>query len=503
MANVKFVVEPRAAARCALALALLAVAACGAGRGPAHVAEPTLAFVHVAVVDVERGDVIPDRTVIVAGGQIAAVGTSTATAVPARATVVDARGKYLIPGLWDMHVHTLYDGRPELMFPMLIANGITSVRDMHTFAADPLGRLRTYRAGVANGAILGPRIIGAGYILDGPGRDGPPEGFHVVRTPDEARREVDTLVAGGADFIKVYSHLSPAVYEAIVDEAKRKHIPFAGHVPDAIHAMHAADAGQRTFEHLFGVLEDCSADRDALVSGRAELDQATDDKRNAALDARLHELWERDFGNFDVTQCDELFAHMRRADTWATPTLVVFEPDTRDIAQLLSDPRLRFIPSATRAAWADDARAWRAHHDAAQVAHMFSIRLQVVAAMQHAGVGLLAGTDIFNPFTFPGFSLHDELSLLVRAGLTPAEALRTATINPARALGLTASSGTVQPGKRADMVLLDANPLLDIANTRKIAGVVVNARYLDRHALDELLATAARVANGQATAATN
>jgi imidazolonepropionase-like amidohydrolase len=196
MAIVKSIGEP---ARCAMAL--LAVAACGAGRGPEHVAEPALAFVHVAVVDVERGQVVPDRTVIIACGELAAVGASTATAVPARATVVEARGKYLIPGLWDMHVHALYDGRPELMFPMLIANGITSVRDMHTFAADPLGRLRTYRAGVANGTILGPRIIGAGYILDGPGRDGPPEGFHVVRTPDEARREVDTVVAGGADFM--------------------------------------------------------------------------------------------------------------------------------------------------------------------------------------------------------------------------------------------------------------------------------------------------------------
>ena len=134
---------------------------------------------------------------------------------------------------------------------------------------------------------------------------------------------------------------------------------------------------------------------------------------------------------------------------------------------------------------------------------MFTIRLQVVGAMQHAGVGILAGTDIFNPFTFPGFSLHDELSLLVRAGLTPAEALRTATINPARALGLTASLGTVQPGKRADLVLLDANPLLDIANTRKIAGVVVNARYLDCRALDDLLATAEQVATRTGDGATN
>lgn len=477
-----------------MAIVLLAAAACGAGRGPAQVAEPTLAFVHVAVVDVERGQVVPDQTVIVAGGKIATVGASTATTVPARTTVVDARGKYLIPGLWDMHVHTLYDGRPELMFPMLIANGITSVRDMHTFAADPLGRLRAYRAGVANGTILGPRIVGAGYILDGSGREGPPEGFHVVRTPDEARREVDTLVAGGADFIKVYSHLSPAVYDAIVDEANREHIPFAGHVPDAIHAMHAADAGQRTFEHLFGVLEDCSPDRDAVVSLRAELDQTTDENRKAAIGARLDELGQRDFDQFDTAHCDELFAHMRRAGTWATPTLVVFEPDTRDLAQLLADPRLRFIPSATRTAWIDDARAWRDHGDPAQIAHVFALRLQVVAAMQHAGVGLLAGTDIFNPFTYPGFSLHDELSLLVRAGLTPAEALRTATINPARALGLTASLGTVEPGKRADLVLLDANPLLDIANTRTIAGVVVNARYLDRRALDALLATAERVA---------
>jgi len=453
----------------------------------------TLRIVNATVVDVRAGELHRGSTIVVQGNRITSVGADTPTS---GGQIVDATGKYVIPGLWDMHTHAFFGDRtPEsrdLILPLFIANGVTGIRDMHTFYPDPLKRLRYYRAGVADGSILGPRIVGAGFILGGPG-DGTDEGFDIVRTEQEGRRAVDTLARGGADFVKVYDGLSPNVYRAIVDEAHRRGLPVAGHVPYAVGATAAADAGQRTLEHLFGVLEDCSPERDAVVQAGADL-AAASPGAEAALRKRFQEVWRRAIESFTVAECKTLFDHLRRNGTFVTPTLVLFHSDVADLDAVLSDPRLRYVPRRTKEAWTRDVRNWRAHHDPALMRRASAERLEVVAAMQQAGIGVLAGTDIFNAFTYPGFSLHDELKLLTSAGLTPAEALRSATLNPARLFGATDSLGTIQPGKLADLVLLAANPLADISNTQRISAVVVDGRYLDRRRLDALLAQAERVA---------
>ena len=422
-------------------------------------------FAHVAVIDAAGGSVQQDMTVVIVGDHIAEVGKAAAVKIPRTAQLIDGRGKFLMPGLWDMHIHT-FGHNPRSTrswyFPLLVANGVTGVRDMWT-TGDEFPQVAQWRKGLAEGSFLGPRFGAVGWLVDGPAPVHP--GSDVVSTPQEARDFVRRAKAAGVDFVKVYTKLQPEEYFAIADEAKKAGIPFEGHVPDAVRAAAASDAGQRTMEHLRNINIACSSKEEELM-------QATWGPQ------QRKEMFE----TYDHQKCERLVERFARNQTWQVPTAVLFWGE-----HSMTDPRMKYVTSEFREKW----RRLPVRPVDTQAHHM---GLTVVGMMNKAGVPMMAGTDLANPFIYPGFSLHDELALFVEDGLTPGEALKTATYNPAKFLGILDRLGTVEKGKVADLVLIDANPLEDIHNTQKIRAVVMNGRYLDRPALDKLLADAAAAA---------
>jgi imidazolonepropionase-like amidohydrolase len=434
--------------------------------------ESILAIIHVNLIDATGAPVQADMTVIVQGKQILQLGKSASTTVPKAARVVDGRGKYLIPGLWDMHVHEIFGAwlpEDEKITPVLfVANGVTGVRDM----GGDLEPLKKWRARIAEGKLLGPRMIIAGPMLDGPIPQFPSSA--PVKDAAEGRRIVDELQKNGADFIKIQSLIPRDGYFAAADEAKKLSIVFAGHVPDKVRATEASNAGQKSIEHLTGVFEGCSTVEDELMAA----------PRGPGRDRFL--------STYDPERAKALIALFLKNQTWQVPTLY-WERGEWLIEQTNSgpDPLEKYAPVAWRdRTWPmftrDISKGWSTD-PVADREKFFQEELKMVGEMNRAGVPILAGTDTAAGVrVYPGFSLHDELELLVRAGLTPMEALQAATLNAGKYLDL-ADTGTIEKGKRADLVLLDSNPLVDIKNTRTIQSVVLAGRYFSRTDLDHLL----------------
>lgn len=436
---------------------------------PAAPCADLVAITHATVVDTESGALLPDRTVLVRAGRIEAVAPAAELPVPDGADVLDAEGRYLIPGRWDMHVHWY----TERELPLFLANGVTGVRQMF---GSPLHH--AWRSRQAAGELLAPRQVIASRIVDGPQPVWP---FSIaVGTPEEGRAAVRTALDEGADFVKVYSLLPQESWRAIADECRRLGVRFEGHVPDAVGVAEAADAGQATIEHCTGVLLAGSSEEEAL---RAQARAGTGSRDARALAASRTQ---------DPEQVAALHARLVANGTWMSPTLTVLHAISRlDDEAFVADERLRYVSAFTRAQWdpANDKRlGGRSAEDWATAREVYEAVRGSVRAMHASGVRFLAGTDAMNPFCFPGFSLHDELELLVGCGLSPLDALRAATWNPAQHLGLTAEIGSVAAGKAADLVLLEADPLADIAHTRGIVAVVAGGRLLRRAELDAMLA---------------
>jgi len=436
----------------------------------------TLVLKHVAVIDVTDGRARPDLTVVIRGNKITETEDTSRASFPTDARVIDAGGKFLIPGLWDMHVH--WYARETLT--LFTANGVTGIREM--FGNSDLLR---WRDEIAKGSFAGPRMIVASPIIDGPNPVWP--NSISVRNEEEGRKAVTRVKKWGADFVKVYALLPRDAYFAIADQAKQEAIPFVGHVPLSVSAAEASDAGQKSIEHLTGVDLACSAKETEL---RSELVKATSPAARSRVGAQA-------LASFDKAKEADLLARFVRNQTWQCPTLTVLRSGAyQDDAKFRNDDRLRFIPRQLLQRWSVRVGG-RSDESYAYAKKVFQKQLELVGDMKQAGVLFLAGTDTGNPFCFPGFSLHDELALLVIAGLTPTEALRAATINPAKFLGADQELGTIAPGKLADLVLLDANPLEDIRNTQRIAAVISNGRFYDRKALDKMLTQAQTAATLQ------
>ena len=460
-----------------------------------QVATRPLVLTHVTIIDVTEDDPIKaakfDQAVVVTGNRITAVGAAKGIRIPQGAVVVDGGGRYLIPGLWDMHVHSLLAGRPDYFFPLFIANGVTGVRDMGSNLS--FEQINQIRSDVDSGKIVGPRFGGvAGQIVDGPGA--PPNVAIVVNDPAEARQIVRKFKQSGADFIKVYDRLSRDVYLAIVDEAKKQKIPVAGHVPFELTAAEVSDLGQKSIEHA----------TDVFISGAANEKELRDELRRELKSGESNGSSPRQgielkaVSTFEEKRVKSLFSRFASNQTWQCPTLIVRQPSSyENNARLASDARMKYIPQTVRSNWDQTFRQRFAVGTLEQRTLRFRATLLVVGAMSRADVPLLAGTDILNPYVFPGFSLHDELALLVEAGLTPLQALRTATSNPAKYFDMTDSLGTIEKGKLADLVLLDANPLDNIRNTQRIQAVVTNGRYFPYEQIRALLAQAEAAAAKQ------
>lgn len=440
-----------------------------------------LVIENVTVVDGTDGPPKPGATVVLDGDRIEAVGPAAELTAPPGATVIDGAGRFLIPGLWDMHLHAFMDqGMADAMLPQLVAHGVTGIRDTH----GEWEVVESVRAEIASGRRTGPRIMAPGKLLDGVPLVQPTG--EPVETPEEGRDAVRARKRVGADYVKVYSRLSREAYFAIADECRKLNIPFAGHVPSSVTAAEASDAGQHCFEHLMGVEMAVSTEEDAL---REAQNEATGhfEPPDAALIERT----------YDPERAEALYEMLIRNRTWQCPTLSVHRAYAEFVGtDYHADPRFALLGSSTRQIW-DWAAGMSDHPMFEGLKALKPVYARIAGEMWRAGVPMVAGTDTPNPIVYPGSSLHEELELLVGVGLTPLAALQAATREAARFRGDLDSHGTVEVGKVADLVLLDADPLADIRNTRSIAGVVLAGRYLDRAALDGLLEEAAEAAAGE------
>ena len=444
-----------------------------------------LAITHVTIIDATGSPAESDMTLLIEGQRITGIGKTSELSVPEGAQVVDARGKFLIPGLVDMHVHTTWD--PDFVEPLLLANGVTSVREMY---AKDFPAIQQSRREFAAGQLLAPRILGAGPIVDGAG--GPWPGSIIVMNAAEAQAAVDRVRKEGFEYVKVYSSLNREAYFAIAERAKRDGIPYAGHLPGAVTAVEASNAGQKSFEHLYGISLACSSREEELRKSvlNPPATPKGQDPRHAYFAEQQAEL-----DSYDKEKADALYALLKKNGTWQVPTLVVMRN-----AALVYDPEYakrlglsaeqKYVPYGLQFMWslalrfsgrplpAEDLEASKRY---------FEWEVRSVGQMQKAGVGILAGTDTPNPFVYPGFALHEELALLVQGGLTPMEALQAATRNPALYFGKLDTMGTIEKGKLADLVLLNADPLVDIHNSKSIEAVVLDGKLISRANLDAML----------------
>jgi imidazolonepropionase-like amidohydrolase len=374
-----------------------------------------------------------------------------------------------------MHVHAAFGdwfpGGRQIILPLFIANGVTGVRDM----GGDVPVLMQWRKEIATNQIIGPRMVISGPMLDGYLPDGKlrfPSSVPVTTT-ESAVAAVDSLKNQGVDFIKVQSVISRDAYLAAASEAHKQGLPIVGHVPDKVRLKEVVEAGQKSIEHLMGIFEGCSTEEDKFIQGQGNL--------KLLLTTQ------------DQPRCDVLIKLLVQNQTWQVPTLAWQRGGTfLDQRDLKHQPLDKYVP----AYWRDV--TWKRFSDQMMPdllrdplslrREYFADNLKMVGAMHHAGVPFMAGTDAApGVYIMPGFSLHDELANLVEAGFTPMEALQTATSNPAKFLGIESSLGSIEPGKIADLVLLRADPLVDIKNTQKINAVIANGHRFDRESLDNLL----------------
>jgi tetratricopeptide (TPR) repeat protein len=452
-----------------------------------------LVFTHVTIIDTSGGSNKTDMMVLISGDRITEVEKTGKARLPRGAQVIDATGKFLIPGLWDMHAH-YFD---PAYLSLFIANGVTGVRIMWGDPSD-----FKQREEIAKGSLIGPRMIIGSPLIDGPKPVWP--GSITVSNEADARRVVRQVKETGYDFIKVYGRLPREAFFAIADESRKQGISFGGHLPSSIRATEASEAGQRSIEHLasmpLGILLACSSKEEELYKEREKAFEVDSQQpRTPSQLAAYRSFANKVLETYDDEKASALFDLFVKNSTWQCPTLTVLRSYRYlDDKNFTKDTRLKYIPKAERKSWElknDPFVSSNTAEDWAIEKKVYQKELEIVGAMRRAGVKFLAGTDAGGPFCFAGFSLHDELGLLIQAGLTPMEALQTATYNSAKFLGLTDSLGTVEAGKIADLVLLDADPIEDISNTRKIAAVVVGGKYYPRSSLDDMLAKIEVLAN--------
>src|ERR1700676_902765 len=439
-----------------------------------------LVISHVTVINPGASSVQTDTTVVISGDHIISVSGAVSGAahalLPKNARVIDGSGRYLIPGLWDMHVHSAFGdwfpGGRDIILPLFVANGVTGVRDM----GGDLPVLFAWRKQIAAGQIVGPRMVVSGPMLDAYLPDGKlrfPSSV-AVSAPERAAAAVDSLKAQGVDFIKVQSVISHDAYLAAAAEAHKQGLPIVGHVPDQVRIAEAVAAGQKSIEHLMGSLEGCSTEEDKFIRGQGDLKLL--------------------LATYDQNRCDGLIHLLAQSQTWQVPTLAWQRGGTfLDQLDLQHQPLDKYVPEYWRdVTWrrfTEEMMPGLLHDPLPLRQEYFARNLQMVGAQHRAGVPFLAGTDAApGVYIMPGFSLHDELANFVEAGFSPMESLQTATSNPAKFLGTASTSGSIEAGKIADLVLLRANPLDDIHNTRKIDAVIAHGRVFDRAALDRLLA---------------
>jgi imidazolonepropionase-like amidohydrolase len=442
---------------------------CAALLGPG---ERVTAFVDVTVIPMDRERSLPNQTVVVRGDRIVEIGPASRVKVPDGGIRVDGRGKYLIPGLAEMHAHIpggqAADSVVERTLFLYVSGGITTIRGM-------LGHPRhlELRARAARGELVSPTIYASGPSFNGT----------TAPTPEAAARAVTEQKAAGYDLLKIHPGVGREVFDTLVATARRVGIPFAGHVPEEVGIAHAIGSRYASIEHLDGYLE-------AMLRDGATL-KATE---SAFFGMNLGE-------QLDEAKLPALVRATKEAGVWNVPTQVLMENliSAGTAEALARRPEMRYVPAAAVAQWteAKNTMLQETGSSEASARRMVEVRRRLIKALHAAGAGLLLGSDAPQVWNVPGFSTHRELESLVAAGLTPWQALETGTRNVAKYFGTEQETGTVEQGKRADLVLLDADPLKDIRNTTRRAGVMVRGRWLPQGEIQEGLdAVAKSVGNG-------
>jgi imidazolonepropionase-like amidohydrolase len=473
----------------AITLWLIYVALLGTWAAPAATpadstsASGILVFEHVSVIPMDSNRVLPDQSVLIQGDRITAIGPAATVSFPPQALRVDGRDKFLMPGLVDMHVHLLGGGdETNDVLSMFLAYGITTIRQM---SGSP--GVLALRRKVKEGEVLGPTIFTVGELIDG----SPPvwdRGTAVVTTSEMAREVVDRQKQAGYDEVKVYDNLLSPEYEAVMAEAARVGIPVVGHLPKDVPLERALQLHQAAIEHLTGYLTYVQRSDSPFVfvhrdaGPHSGIQQSVGHASNATVGhASSPDLempkW------VDPDKISEIAKLTLEGGTWNVPTLVMLANAKRkeEYPQAWKRPGMQYATKSMRDWWNSDVET----SDPAARARLLDVRLNMVRALHQAGAKLLVGTDTPHPFVLPGLSAHDELHNFIAAGLTPYEALWSATRGPAEFLAQPQEFGVVATGARADLLLLEANPLTNIDNASRIVGVMVRGRWLSRERLQQ------------------
>jgi imidazolonepropionase-like amidohydrolase len=446
---------------CLLLLMLLGSAFRAAAQEPVVARDREIVFRDVNVIPMDRETVLEKQTVVVKGGKIVSVGEAGKARYGKNALVVPAAGKYLMPGLAEMHAHVppVDDLEPmREVLTLFITNGITTIRGM-------LGHPRhlELREKVNAGQILGPHFYTTGPSFNG----------NSVKTPEAAAAMVRQQKDAGYDYLKLHPGLTRETFGAVAETAKAVNIPFVGHVSYEVGVWRAIAAGYSSIDHLDGFVE-------GMVPGIESVGEA---------ETGLFGMFVAD--RADTSRMGELMQKLKEARVWVVPTQALAERwfAPVDVATFLNAPEMIYMPPGQRQKWAESKQNLQAdpRYDAAKMTRFIALRRRLIAACAHNGVGLLLGCDAPQVFNVPGFSTHQELEYLVAAGLSPYEALRTGTVNVAQYLGRSGDSGTIRAGNRADLVLLGGNPLRDIRQTRSIEGVMIGDRWLPKAYLTNTL----------------
>jgi imidazolonepropionase-like amidohydrolase/uncharacterized protein YbjT (DUF2867 family) len=483
-----------------IGLAALVLAACGEQSEQAAQPAPpsqeplpaSLAIENVTVIDASR--VLENATVVISGETIAAVGATAAMTLPDTAERIDGTGKFLIPGLWDAHVHLTYypDLTVDAWYPLLLANGITSVRD----TGGLIEKIMPLRDIARTEGATAPRVFVAGPLVDGAqrvyaGLNGRPNISVRVSTAEEARTEIDRLQAAGVDLIKLYEMASPEAFAAAAARADELGLPTTAHVPLSMDAADAAATGIDGMEHLRNLELACAAHYRELLAERRETLAASTEMDGGDLRSQLHSLQRQSaIAAQDSERCQTVIRALGDNRVFQTPTLTV---NTITTQRLFTQPHWQetfaYLPAAVQASWSAGAERFGAQMQPSEAGDAFTAwSLEMVKRLQDSGVPVMAGTDAPIGFLTPGYALHEELRLLTEAGLTPMQALTAATLHPAQFMGLDDKLGTVEAGKWADLVLLTADPRDDIANARAIDTVIKGGTVYPRDDLDGMLA---------------
>jgi hypothetical protein len=434
---------------------------------PLKCADSVVAFVDVTLIPMDRERALPRQTVVVRGDRIVAIGPSDRVKVPAGGVKVDGRGKFLIPGLAEMHAHIPGDETPDSLVQrtlfLYVSGGITTIRGM-------LGHPRhlDLRARAARNALLSPTIYTSGPSLNG----------NSVPTPGAAARIVAEQKAAGYDFLKIHPGIAGEVFDTLAATARRVGIRFAGHVPLEVGLARAFETGYATIDHLDGYVE-------AMV------------REGSPVTAAESQFFGLNLGGYlDESKLPELVEATRNAGVWNVPTQMLLEnlAPGETVEALDRRPEMRYVPRVSRSKWAETKNSILSQTGSSveSARRVMQVRRKLIKALHAGGAGLLLGSDAPQIYNVPGFSIHRELAALVAAGLTPYQALETGTRNVAVFFGTLPTSGTIGVGKRADLVLLDANPLVDVGNTTRRAGVMLRGRWLPKAEIETRLAVIAK-----------